>query len=51
MGVIIRKTVTLEDLAKIRKSSYIELHLETNDGEVGDIVKCWTQKYFDEIDD
>ena len=47
MGVAIKKVVTPEEFRKIRESDYIELHLTTPDGNIGDIVKCWTQKYFD----
>ena len=51
MGVAIKKVVTSEELQRIKEADYIELHLTTSDGNLGDVVKCWTQKYFDREDE
>ena len=42
-GVWIKKFVTPELLEKIRNADFVELHLETNDGKVGEDTGTFIQ--------
>lgn len=42
-GVWIKKFVTPELLEKIRNADFVELHLETNDGKVGEVVTFYSK--------
>jgi len=47
-GVWIRKAVTHEEFEKIKKAEFVELRLETKDGELGEIIKLYPKKTIEE---